>query len=135
MADAGYNKTLGIQRGSDGQLELSGRGEVSNLFGYIHPCAIISLAEAASGQYLIDNLGVDIDSMSPVIRTMSVKVGKPAKERARAVCTVDEAQSNEFRDNLVNKGRSRLAMEVKVINEENKESMVASFDWMVMKVK
>jgi hypothetical protein len=135
VSAAPYNKTLGIGRDELGRLSLQSRAEILNFFGYIHPAALFGLAEASSGQFLVDQAGVDIETMSPSIRSVAFDVLRPAKLWAVAETSIEPEHLAQFILELAARGRAKLTTVVKVTNDEGKSSAEARVDWLVTKNK
>ncbi len=60
-----YNKFLGLEIHGDGRLALPDDSRYTNHLGTVHAGALFSLAEAGSGQYLLEHVDVDPDAVVP----------------------------------------------------------------------
>jgi acyl-coenzyme A thioesterase PaaI-like protein len=156
VTDLAINRAMGMRLappGSDHILELpespSGGAPGSeslliNHLGTVHASVQFALAEAASGEFLLRQLGVGGGGGGPheqvfaVLRTATVKFRKPAppgfgKLRASArfadtpgTAPTDAAQLSAA---LASRGRALVAILVEVADARGVVTMTGQFDW------
>ena len=103
-----------------------------NHVGTLHATVLYGLAEAASGQCLIDQRPELIDSGIAVVRTSSVKYRAPgdAKLPCEAVGTVAAAELERLSVQLARRGKSTVDVMVSVRQQE-RELLTGTFTWFV----
>lgn len=113
-----FNRHVGIRKATteSGLLELPAGGHFLNHLGTVHAGAQLALAEASSGEFLLQSLKDESDVIR-VVRRVEAKFRKPANGRITATAstpsnTVDNAQSE-----LAAKGRSLLTISVDLHDE------------------
>ena len=76
-----FHRFLNIEKSDEGEgfiFRMEERPEHLNHLGTIHACAQLALAEASSGEFLLEQFGDLKDSVIPLIRKTEVKYSKPA---------------------------------------------------------
>jgi acyl-coenzyme A thioesterase PaaI-like protein len=81
-----FNQHIGIQKSetSDGLLELPAGNQFLNHIGTVHACAQLALAEACSGEFLLQSLSGQLVGILPVVRRVEAKFRKPANGKLLA---------------------------------------------------
>jgi hypothetical protein len=115
-----YNQFIGIKNSQNEEylLELDESPNYLNHLGNVHASAQLSLAEAASGEYLLSQFKDFSDRLIPFVRRLEGKFKKPANGKifARAKTAPDALE--KFKKELNSKGRSLIGVEV-VIEDSN----------------
>ena len=130
-----FNKFVGLKVSEkDGVLlELPEDERCCNHLGTIHASAQFTLAEASSGEFLLNTFPDLVDTTIPVVRDVEVKFRKPAygKLYAKAECPKEEIEN--LRGALEKHGFVRLQVKVNVIDEKEVIVMKAKVDWVIQK--
>lgn len=131
-----FNHFLGISPAEkDGAvLWLPNDRRYTNHIGSVHASALMALAEATSGAYLIAQFtGIGIDVV-PVVRRADFKFRKPALGAVfSSVVELPDDKRNEFISTLINRGRALLEIHVDVHDEHGTHALTAAFEWFVAK--
>lgn len=108
-----FNKHLGLVEAEDPSalLELPEGPQYLNHVGTIHAGALLSLADAASGEFLLRQFGVQA-GVIPVVRRIESKFRKPANGRIVARASADPDALARVVTNLATKGRALLPVMV-----------------------
>lgn len=135
ITDLPFNKKIGLQRSSDPMknLMLPSDRSYTNHLGTVHASALLALAEATSGDYLIQELwGIGFEVI-PVVRRVEAKFKKPAMGSIYSRQTVHEEARQQFMEGLFSKGRALLEINVDVFDEQETHALTATFEWFVVK--
>src|ERR1035438_3923744 len=111
IADLPFNRLIGIAPSQKEGCVLSLPNDVryTNHLGTVHACALIALAEATSGDYLIkESAGVEFEVIA-VVRRLEAKFRKPACGAVHSTITVTTEKKEEFLSLLGNSGGGRAA--------------------------
>lgn len=130
-----FNSFIGIKRSSrDGfVLALTGDKKYSNHIGTVHASALVALAEATSGECLVElSKRFDFDVV-PLVRRLETKFRKPAIGSIHSKYKIEDGKKEEFLNQLQNKGRSVLPIQVEVHDENGTLALTATVDWFVSK--
>ncbi len=124
-----FNKSLGIT--TDGvSIFLSPRSEHLNHVGTVHAAVIFGIAEAATGQSLLNQFPDLANSFVALLRGSTVKYRRPASVNS-AVCgtgTLSEADASQFIETLQSRGRATVDISVSVVQGDN-EVFTGTFTW------
>lgn len=124
---------VGIERDSNGSLVLPLHAGVTNHLHTIHASAQFALAETASGEAL-QKLFPDLaGKVIPVLRESQVKFRKPAAKNLIAYPSVSAESRSRFDEQISNKGRASISIEVQVKDTDGLVTCSGSFDWYVQK--
>jgi acyl-coenzyme A thioesterase PaaI-like protein len=141
VTDLAINRAMGMQlapHGSDHIVTLPaspGGALLLNHVGSVHASVQFALAEAGSGELLLQHLGAAQDQVFVVLRTSSVKFRKPApphgelRAAARFLDTDPETLSAE----LESRGRALVAVLVEVTDTQGVVTMTGQFDWFLQR--
>jgi acyl-coenzyme A thioesterase PaaI-like protein len=131
-----YNKFIGIKRAKSSEylLELDESPDYLNHLGNTHAGAQLSLAEAASGEYLLKLFKDSSDKLIPVVRRLESKFKKPANGKIFARAKSSPLALEIFKEELRLKGRSLIRIEV-IIEDSNQVIIMTAFvEWYVQNV-
>lgn len=127
-----FNQFIGIETGSEEEssLRLPSGGQYLNHLGTVHAGALLALAEAASGEYLLRNSPSGV-RVIPVVRRLEAKFRKPANGTISANASVlPEALAQLSRD-LSSKGRSLISVAVELHDQSGAHVLSASVEWFI----
>jgi acyl-coenzyme A thioesterase PaaI-like protein len=130
-----FNQHVGIQKSSmkDGLLEIPSGGQFLNHLGTVHAGAQLALAEACSGEYLIQLLANEA-GLVPVVRRVEAKFKKPAD--GRIVASVNSSLTSIEKPilDLATRGRCLLTVHVDIHDESGAHTLTSSIEWFITKV-
>ncbi len=130
-----FNKFIGLQKGKDDYLISLPAGEqYTNHLGTVHASALFAVAEAASGEYLLGALG-SAEGYIPVVRNVEIKFKKPAKGSVSAKASVNGPGIEIIKEELLQKGRALIKVNVEVVDELDTTALTAVFEWFIAKEK
>lgn len=106
--------------------------DYTNHLGTVAAAAQFSLAEFASGQWLLDTFPDLADEVIPMLRSSNVKFKKPANGRIRAKVMAAESSITSVRQELRERKRTLCLVEVVVVNNDEATVMSGTFEWFLM---
>lgn len=108
---------------------LPAHAEYTNHLGTVAAAAQFSLAEFATGQWLLDTFPDLAEQVIPMLRTSAVKFKQPAIGRVRAQVTLSTDVAEGVRTELLQRKRTLCTIPVKVVNDAEEVVMMGTFDW------
>ncbi|GEP44516.1 DUF4442 domain-containing protein [Brevifollis gellanilyticus] len=130
-----FNTFLGITPASEPNqmLQLPAGGQYLNHLGTVHASALLALAEASSGEYLLKHFGSS-EGVVPVVRHIEAKFRKPANGSVHSsVITAPEALA-QLNADLTAKGRALISVTVELHDESGTHALTASVEWFIQRV-
>lgn len=128
-----YNTLLGIHPAADPPaLQLPAGPQYLNHLGTVHAGALLSLAEAATGEFLLTYLQ-DTAGLIPVVRRMEAKFRKPAHGTLTARATVPPASLTQLTADLATRGRALVTVKVDVHDASGTHALSAEVEWFIQK--
>lgn len=109
------------------------RPEYYNHLGTIHACVQLALAEASSGEFLIQEFREIQDEVIPMVRKSEARYHSPAKGNLYARAEFHQTKRKLVAEDLQNRSRALLKVKVEVFDSDNNKSLTAIFDWFVAK--
>ena len=102
-----------------------------NHVGTIHASVLFALAEAASGEFLLRQLGELREEGFAVQRTSTVKFRKPAAPHGglRASARFADTDASQLSAALASRGRASVAILAEVADAQGVLTMTGQFDW------
>jgi len=125
-----FNRHIGISE-KEGSLELGESGHLQNHLGTVHGSAQFSLAEAASGAFLLGRFPELVGRVVPVVRTSEIKFRRPASGTLKALASVSDESADSFMAQFEKKGRGLITVSVDVRDSEGTVTATARYDWFV----
>lgn len=122
-----YNQYIGIEKG-DTDVLLCKKPELLNHVGTIHAAVLYGLAEAASGDWIIEHLMTKFPDTLALARQGSIQYKRPAENDCTAEANVDADALASCVTELENRGRATLAVPVRILCD-GKPVATAEFDW------
>jgi len=135
VADLPYNRLLGLEpvSGTGGPLlRLPGGERYHNHLGTVCAGALLSLAEAATGEFLLRRFGSGA-GLIPVVRRMEAKFRRPARGPVSATVSLDGESLERFDGELASKGRALLEVPVELHDAEGVAVLGATVEWFVQR--
>jgi thioesterase domain-containing protein len=128
VAGIPFNRFLGLRLESPA-LRLPADSKFLNHVGTVHAGAQFSLAEAASGQWLLDRFGERAAEYLAIVRHAEVRYRRPARGELVARAEVSTEEFERFRDALERRGRASIEILVKVLAGDGGATLEGSFEW------
>ncbi len=129
-----FNRFIGIEKcenKDDGIFQLPADPKYLNHVDTVHASALYALAEAASGEFLAQNIKLDKESVSPILRRADIKYRKPATGQVYAKGIYKEEDWDKFHESYYKKKIALIAFQIDIINDENTAVATAHYEWFV----
>ena len=129
-----FNALVGIQRAdTDGSLlQLPSDPRYLNHLGTVHASALLALAEASSGEFLVRHFG-PIEGIVPVVRRFEAKFRKPASGSIRSTAGSTSEALARLDAELASKGRSIILVAVELHDESDIHTLSATIEWFIQR--
>jgi acyl-coenzyme A thioesterase PaaI-like protein len=128
-----FNRLLGLEPASpDGEflVSLPSSPRYANHLGTVHASALLAVAEAGSGAFLVRHLG-DGSGYLPVVRRLEAKFRKPARGRVSARASAEPGGLERAAAELAAKGRALVGVTVEVVDEGGTVALSAEVGWFI----
>ncbi len=127
-----FAKLLAIsESNSEFLFELSDDEKYTNHLGTVAAAAQFSLAEFASGQWMINSFPDFAPQVIPVLRKSEVKFKKPAIGRVRARAIVNEETRYQFITELMQRKRALVTILIELVNDDLEVVMSGTYEWFI----
>lgn len=135
VTDLPFNQFIGLERSESdsASLALPAHERYTNHLGTVHASALLALAEAASGDFLIRRLGGNDGEFVPVVRRLEAKFNRPATGEIHSRVDVTDERFDEMLTRLSEKGKAVLAIPVQVLDEAGVKVLTAEIQWFITK--
>jgi acyl-coenzyme A thioesterase PaaI-like protein len=131
-----FNRLIGLEPadpGSGFQVTLPAGTQYTNHLGTVHGSALLAVAEAGSGAFLVQAFG-DRKGYLPVVRHLEAKFRRPASGRIASRCVVEEGDVRRWTDTLETRGRVSVPIAVEVLDGEGRVVMSARVEWFISRI-
>jgi acyl-coenzyme A thioesterase PaaI-like protein len=128
-----FNRLIGLERAaaeSGFLLSLPDAAKYQNHLGTVHAGALLALAEAASGDFLLRQSD-NGPSVLPVVRRLEAKFHKPAQGRVAARATADAGELAKLAADLQTRGRGLVKVNVELVDEKGVVVVSAEVQWFI----
>ena len=126
-----FCQMLGLQRGdASSQLTLPEGTQYLNHLGTVHAGALLTLAEAASGEFLLSRFG-KVEGIVPVVRRLEAKFRKPAHGTITSKIATPQEQLNDVQRDLDAKGRASISIAVDLHDQSSTHVLSAEVEWFI----
>ncbi len=122
-----FVQTLGI----DADLTLTPRPHLRNHLGSLHAGALFTLAESASGQFLLETFPEYKKEAIPLLRHSQITYLRPATETIHTTVEIMEDDKARFTDRLTRKKRASVTLSVSLHTHNGEIVAKADFEWFV----
>lgn len=129
VSDIPFNKHIGIQD-HNGVVTIPVMDLHMNHLGTVHATAIYGVAEAGSGQFIIENFSDEFPDALAVTRIGTIKYKTAAQGYISAEVTNSEPNPQQALDRLRQKGAVKIAVEV-YVHANDEIVAIATFDWFI----
>ena len=127
-----FNHFLGIKRadGSPGHLlQLDDSPTYQNHLGMVHASVQLALAEASSGECLLQQFPHLAAGVLSVVRRVEAKFKHPLKGKILSRATVLPQDADKLAENLLTKGRGFIAVAVEVVGADGVVGLTSTIEW------
>jgi hypothetical protein len=132
LAAIPFAKLIGITPSNNEFIfELVDDVKYTNHLGTVAAAAQFSLAEFASGQWMINTFPDIAPKVIPVLRKSEVKFKKPAFGKVRARVNVSNEVILQFNHQLTQSKRALISINVLVINDHDEAVMSGIYEWFI----
>lgn len=104
-----------------------------NHVGTVHACVQLALAEASSGEWLMQALPHLVDKAVAVVRRVEAKFKSPMTGEifSRATTSLDEVRHSA--EPLATKGRALVPVTIEIVDSSGNVGLIATFEWFSQK--
>jgi acyl-coenzyme A thioesterase PaaI-like protein len=129
-----FNQFVGLERSlRDGFLfRLPAGDQYTNHLGTVHAGALMTLAEATSGEVLLRSVGVWDPAWVPVVRRFECKFRKPATGSIDARGEIPESRVSQLLADLRTRRRASIDIPVEVYDMADMHCCSASIEWFIV---
>lgn len=106
--------------------------QYGNHLGTVHASALLAVAEAGSGAFLVQQFGAGAGFV-PVVRRLEAKFRKPARGRVSARSTVGLDEVSRWAAELARRGRVSAAVTMEVVDVSGVVVLSAVVEWFIAK--
>jgi len=131
-----FNRLVGLEPAPAGGgflVSLPDGPQYTNHLGTVHASALLAVAEAGSGAFLLDRLG-DAAGVVPVVRRLEAKFRRPASGRVSARAVVAPEEVDRWASELIDRGRVLAAVPVEVVDADGTVVLSATVEWFINKI-
>jgi acyl-coenzyme A thioesterase PaaI-like protein len=126
-----FNRLMGLERGDAASvLTLPSGGQYLNHLGTVHAGALLALAEAASGEHLLQHFR-GAEGVIPVVRRMEAKFRKPAHGSVSSAVTIADGEPDRMQRELAAKGRTLIDLAVELYDQSATHVLSAKVEWFI----
>ena len=128
-----FGQLIGLERtppDGDFLMALPDGPQYHNHLGTVHAGALLTLAESASGEFLLRRFGLP-PGLVPVVRRLEARFRRPARGRVAARASAEAADLARLTADLAAKGRALVRVAVEVVDEGQAVALSAVVEWFV----
>ena len=131
-----FNALIGIERcpEPDRVFSLPGDARYTNHLGTVHASALMALAEATSGEFLLRAFPDFAGTTVPVVRRFEVKFRKPANGAIFSTASIPPEKKNEFAETFERRSKASIDVLVEISEEHGTHALSATIGWFVAKI-
>jgi acyl-coenzyme A thioesterase PaaI-like protein len=129
-----FNRLIGLERAAPESgylLALPAASQYLNHLGTVHASALLALAEAGSGEFLLRHFG-NVAGLAPVVRRLEAKFRRPARGRVFARVASEAGELARVAADLEARGRVTLPVAVEVVDENQTVVLAAVVEWVIL---
>lgn len=130
VLDLPFIQHLGLHFSADGELSLKVSGHHKNHLGTVHATVLYGIAEACSGQAVIDKFFKPYPKALVVIRRAAIKYRSPARADLSARVRKTDPELEIVMKQLQQKGIAKCAVEVET-RSADEVAAIATFDFFI----
>jgi acyl-coenzyme A thioesterase PaaI-like protein len=128
-----FNRLLGLEAcppDSGFLVSLPAGAQFGNHLGTVHAGALLAVAEAGSGAFLVRQFG-SAAGFVPVVRRLEAKFRKPVSGRVSARCGVAPDEVARWSAELSARGRVSAPVPVEVVDAAGVVVLTATVEWFI----
>ena len=128
-----FNRLIGLEEcepESGFLVALPDGPQYANHLGAIHASALLAVAEAGSGVFLVRRFDA-AEGYVPVVRRLEAKFRKAAQGRVFARCTIPDEEVCRWSEKLASSGRVLAPVSVEVIDSSGVIVLSAVVEWFI----
>ena len=128
-----FNRLIGLvgeYAGSEFLVTLPVGPQYLNHLGTVHASALLAVAEAASGAFLLERLG-DTSGFVSVVRRLEAKFRRPASGQVSARAAVAPEELARWASELASRGRVLAAVSIEVVDAGGTVVLTATVEWFI----
>jgi len=132
-----FNRLVGLEPVAEDSVflvSLPDGPQYTNHLGTVHASALLAVAEAGSGAFLVRQFGSGAGFV-PVVRRLEAKFRKPARGRVSARCTVPAEEVGRWSAELAARGRVSAAVSVEVVDAAGVVVLSAVVEWLIARAE
>jgi hypothetical protein len=135
VTDLPFNSFLGIQIATEPTklLRLPSGDQYLNHLGTVHASALLALAEASSGEFLLRHFG-SAEGIVPVVRRLEAKFRKPANDAVTSSATAAPTSLEQLHAELASKGRALIPIAVELYDKAGAHTLSATVEWFIQRL-
>ncbi|WP_176962565.1 PaaI family thioesterase [Mariprofundus sp. NF] len=127
ITDLPFNRFIGIDKRGE-NVGLTKHDRLLNHVGSLHAAALYGLAEAATGDWIIEHLMAHYPDALALAREGNIKYKRPAAEDCHAVVDVDQMAVEKCLSMLQRRGQGTLMISVQILSGDTLIA-TAAFKW------
>jgi len=130
-----FNRLIGLQTSAmPGKLlELPAGEQYGNHLGTVHASALLALAEASSGEYLLRHFGSQ-EGVLPVVRRIEAKFRKPAQGAITSTAAAAPEILAQLTADFSAKGRALIPIAVELHDAAGTHALSATVEWFIQRI-
>jgi acyl-coenzyme A thioesterase PaaI-like protein len=131
-----FNRLVGLEPAAADSgflVSLPDGPQYTNHLGTVHASALLAVAEAGSGAFLLDRLG-DAAGFVPVVRQLEAKFRRPASGRVSARAVVAPEEVARWISELADRGRVLATVPVEVVDAAGMVALLATVEWFISRI-
>ena len=107
--------------------------KLKNHVGTLHASALFGLAEATSGEFLLNEFSEYVSEIIPLVRKAEIKFSKPVSGEVKSKARFYESDKAEILKSLEKRNSVSIKVKVDLYNEESQKVFNSIFDWFFVK--
>ena len=104
-----------------------------NHLGTVHASALYAMAEATSGEFLLNEFKENLHEVIPVVRNAEIKYSKPANGEIKSKASLLNSSRSDVLKELNDKKRTIAKVRICLFNEKDEKVLHSVFDWFILK--
>lgn len=129
-----FNKFIGLQRAdteNDFIFKLELKNYYLNHLGTMHASTFFALAEASSGEFLLNEFKEYKLAVIPVVRNVEIKYSKPASGTIFSKASIIDSNTIDIINELRRKKRIIIKVSVDIYGNDKDKLFTSVFDWFI----
>lgn len=129
-----FNALIRIEcaQGDGALLRLPSDPRYLNHLGNVHASALLALAEASSGEFLLRHFGSS-EGIVPVVRRLEAKFRRPANGSVTSTASATPEALARLTTELASKGRAIILVAVELHDESGTHALSATAEWFIQR--